>query len=124
VAYDEGGGFYDHVAPPTAIKTADGLIGSSTRLPALVISPYAKQNYVSHVQYDHTSILKFLEWINGEIDLNGADKTHTTVTLQNEDNKADHSMQSATYGQTLPSQYGDYGVTSSVSDIGKLQKSI
>jgi phospholipase C len=61
VTYDEGGGFYDHVAPPTAVKTADGLVGNGPRVPALVISPYAKENYVSHVQYDHTSVLKFLE---------------------------------------------------------------
>jgi phospholipase C len=62
VTYDEGGGFYDHISPPDAVKTADGLVGDSTRVPFLLISPYAKQNYVSHVQLDHTSILKFIEW--------------------------------------------------------------
>ncbi|MCQ6281261.1 alkaline phosphatase family protein [Bacillus sp. EB600] len=62
VTYDEGGGFYDHVAPPTVTPNADGLQGDGPRVPAIVISPYAKENYVSHVQYDHTSILKFLEW--------------------------------------------------------------
>ncbi len=62
VTYDEGGGFFDHVAPPTVASNADGLQGDGPRVPALVISPYAKENYVSHVQYDHASILKFLEW--------------------------------------------------------------
>jgi phospholipase C len=62
VTYDEGGGFYDHISPPDAVKSADGMVGDSTRVPCLVISPYAKENYVSHVQYDHTSILKFIEW--------------------------------------------------------------
>ncbi|MFD0693439.1 alkaline phosphatase family protein [Paenibacillus sp. GCM10027628] len=73
VTYDEDGGFYDHVAPPTAVKTADALVGDGPRVPALVISPYAKQNYVSHVQYDHTSILKFLE------------KTYNLPALNNRD---------------------------------------
>jgi phospholipase C len=62
VTYDEGGGFYDHIAPPTVNPNKDGLQGDGPRVPAFVISPYAKENYVSHVQYDHASILKFLEW--------------------------------------------------------------
>jgi phospholipase C len=61
ITYDEGGGFYDHIAPPAAVTTADGLVGNGPRVPTIIISPYAKQNYVSHVQYDHTSILKFIE---------------------------------------------------------------
>ncbi len=48
VMWDEWGGWYDHVAPPYV--DYDGL---GFRVPLLVISPYAKQNYVSHVQYEH-----------------------------------------------------------------------
>lgn len=56
VTWDEWGGWYDHVAPP--YLDYDGL---GFRVPLIVISPYAKQNYVSHVQYEQGSILRFAE---------------------------------------------------------------
>jgi phospholipase C len=56
VLWDEWGGWYDHVPPPYV--DYDGL---GIRVPLLVISPYAKQNYVSHVQYEHGSLLRFAE---------------------------------------------------------------
>ncbi len=62
VTYDENGGFYDHVAPPSG-KT-DGTTdvwGPGTRVPALIISPFAKTGYVDHTPYDTTSILAFIE---------------------------------------------------------------
>lgn len=55
VAYDENGGFWDHVSPPNGDKWGPG-----TRIPAIVISPYAKHGYVDHTQYDTTSIIKFI----------------------------------------------------------------
>jgi acid phosphatase len=55
VAYDENGGFWDHVRPPPGDRWGPG-----TRVPALVISPYARRHYVDHTQYDTTSILKFI----------------------------------------------------------------
>jgi phospholipase C len=62
VTYDENGGFYDHVPPPTAPdeRAADGFDQLGFRVPAMVIGPYAKQSYVSSVQYDHTSPIKHL----------------------------------------------------------------
>ncbi len=56
VMWDDWGGLYDHVPPPHL--DYDGL---GFRVPLLVISPYAKQNYVSHVQYETGSILRFAE---------------------------------------------------------------
>jgi phospholipase C len=56
VMWDEWGGWYDHVPPPHL--DFDGL---GFRVPLLVISPFAKRGYVSHVQYEHGSILKFIE---------------------------------------------------------------
>jgi len=56
VMWDEWGGLYDHVPPPTV--DYDGL---GMRVGLLVVSPYAKKNYVSHVQYEHGSILRFVE---------------------------------------------------------------
>jgi phospholipase C len=56
VMWDEWGGWYDPVAPP--YEDYDGL---GFRVPLLVISPYAKQGYVSHVQYETASVLRFIE---------------------------------------------------------------
>jgi phospholipase C len=56
IFWDDSGGWYDPVAP--AYADNDGL---GFRLPLLIISPYAKQGYVSHVTYEHGSILKFTE---------------------------------------------------------------
>lgn len=55
VTYDEFGGQFDHVAPPKA-----DLIGPGTRIPALIISPFAKKGYVDHTQYDTASVLRFI----------------------------------------------------------------
>jgi phospholipase C len=57
INYDEWGGFFDHVPPPTAV---DGLLGFRT--PCFLISPYAPRAEVSHLVFDHTSVLKFIEW--------------------------------------------------------------
>ena len=55
VTYDENGGFWDHAAPPKGDR-----FGPGTRVPALVISPFAKKGYVDHTQYDTTSILRLI----------------------------------------------------------------
>lgn len=54
--YDEGGGFFDHVAPPQVDAYGMGL-----RVPMLVISPWAKRGYLSGHLYEHASMLKFIE---------------------------------------------------------------
>ncbi|MEA2951497.1 MAG: hypothetical protein QOJ96_1017, partial [Alphaproteobacteria bacterium] len=56
IAYDENGGLWDHVAPPKIDRWGPG-----TRVPALVISPFAKKGFIDHTQYDTTSILKLIE---------------------------------------------------------------
>lgn len=60
VAWDEGGGYFDHVPPP-ADSAVDGK-PFGTRVPFLVVGAFARQNYVSHVPLDHASVVKFLEW--------------------------------------------------------------
>lgn len=55
VVYDENGGFWDHVPPPSGERWGPG-----TRVPAIVVSPHAKRGYVDHTQYDTTSIIKFI----------------------------------------------------------------
>ena len=55
VTYDENGGWWDHVAPPKADRWGPG-----TRIPTLIISPFAKKGFVDHTQYDTGSILRFI----------------------------------------------------------------
>ena len=55
VTYDENGGFWDHVAPPKGDRWGPG-----TRVPAIIISPFAKRGFVDHTAYDTTSIIKFI----------------------------------------------------------------
>ncbi len=54
--YDEGGGFFEHVAPPQLDAYGPGF-----RVPTLLVSPYAKRGFVSGQLYEHSSVLKFLE---------------------------------------------------------------
>jgi phospholipase C len=56
ITYDENGGRWDHVAPPVVDRWGPG-----TRVPTIVVSPFAKRGYVDHTQYDTTSILKLIE---------------------------------------------------------------
>ena len=57
VTYDENGGFWDHVAPPVI----DSKWGPGTRVPAILNSPFIKQGFVDHTQYETISILSFIE---------------------------------------------------------------
>jgi phospholipase C len=74
IMYDEHGGYYDHVPPPVAIPpdnispivqpgepVYDGFARFGVRVPSVVVSPYARPNYVSSVVYDHTSVLAMVE---------------------------------------------------------------
>jgi phospholipase C len=90
LTYDDSDGWYDHVAPPivngSAIPGVDaysglgkcgtpepsayqGRCGYGPRLPLLVISPFARANYVDHAVTDQTSIIRFIEdnWSLGRI---------------------------------------------------------
>jgi acid phosphatase len=70
ITYDEHGGFWDHVVPPVIDKKW----GPGTRVPALIISPFAKQGYVDHTQYETVSILSFIEKRWGLTPLSDRDK--------------------------------------------------
>jgi phospholipase C len=82
--YDEHGGYYDHVPPPDAIPPDDisPILPSGEgaydrygfRVPAVIVSPYAKPGFVSSVVRDHTSVLRFLErkWNLGALTLRDA----------------------------------------------------
>jgi phospholipase C len=56
ITYDENGGRWDHVAPPIIDRWGPG-----TRVPAIIISPFAKKGFVDHTPYETVSILKLIE---------------------------------------------------------------
>ena len=76
ITYDENGGFWDHVAPPVIDKKW----GPGTRVPAIIISPFAKQGYIDHTQYETVSILSFIEKRWGLTPLADRDKNATPLT--------------------------------------------
>lgn len=75
VTYDENGGFWDHVAPPRGDRWGPG-----SRVPALIVSPFAKRGYVDHTVYDTTSILKTVEARFGLAPLGERDATANALT--------------------------------------------
>ena len=73
IVWDEWGGFYDHVPPPQVDD-----LGLGFRVPALLVSPWAKPGHISSVQHDHTSVLSFISkqfdlppLVEGERKVNG-----------------------------------------------------
>ena len=101
--YDEFGGFYDHVSPqpmpspdgiqpidlqPTDICDGTGQIGTGTcdftytgyRVPLIVISPFAKKNFVSHTVRDYTAMLQLIELRFGLNALTKRDAAQTDMT--------------------------------------------
>ncbi|MDX6414074.1 MAG: phospholipase [Gaiellaceae bacterium] len=62
ISFDEWGGFFDHVRPPLAPDVSAGLQLRGFRVPCLVVSPFARRRHVAHTVFDHTSILRMIEW--------------------------------------------------------------
>lgn len=71
INYDENDGLFDHVVPPlppagTPAEFVDGLpIGGGVRVPAFIVSPWTVGGFVATEQFDHTSVLQFLETLTG-----------------------------------------------------------
>ncbi|MFL5792033.1 MAG: alkaline phosphatase family protein [Actinomycetota bacterium] len=94
VWWDEWGGFYDHVKPPTADGTDAGITGLNSllsygfRVPLLVISPWvqdgplAQQGYVSHTFYSDASFPRFVEWAFGLPTMGAADDLSTYTATE------------------------------------------
>jgi phospholipase C len=93
LTWDEGGGFYDHVAPPNNVPNPDGIAprdlfsdepaGDFTRygfrVPLLVVSPFAKPHYISHTPADFTAVLKLIETRFGLLPLTRRDANETDM---------------------------------------------
>jgi len=76
LTYDENGGFWDHVPPPGN----NGVWGEGNRIPALVISPYAKRGAIDHEQHNTLSILKTIEQRFALNPLNERDAKSSSLT--------------------------------------------
>jgi phospholipase C len=75
ITYDEHGGFYDHVVPPTTVAPGDSVTEPENnrynfnfqqlgvRVPTVVISPFIQKGVIDHRVYDHTSVLSTIEAI-------------------------------------------------------------
>lgn len=72
VTWDEAGGYFDHVPPPADSEVDDQPYGP--RVPLLAAGPFARVNTVSHVEMEHSSIVRFIEWnwLGGETGQLGA----------------------------------------------------
>ena len=75
VTYDEHGGRWDHVTPPSS----NGIWGDGTRVPAILIGPAVKRGFVDHTQYDTLSILKTIEERFGLTPLSDLDARATSL---------------------------------------------
>ena len=88
INFDEWGGFFDHVPPPAAAipdatraaGDTDGLRGFRT--PALLISPFARRGHTAHALYDHTSVLRMIEWRWNLEPLTVRDRTANNLALE------------------------------------------
>ena len=100
LTFDESGGLYDHVAPPATVSpdgikpkdlmpgdfctTATGptcdFVYTGYRIPLIVVSPFAKKNYVSHTPADLTAILKLIELRFGVPSLTARDAHQMNMT--------------------------------------------
>ena len=88
INFDEWGGFFDHVPPPVvpippadrAAGNADGRLGFRT--PTLLISPFAPRQHTSHIRYDHTSVLRMIEWRWGLDPLTVRDATANNLAVE------------------------------------------
>jgi acid phosphatase len=66
ITFDENGGWWDHVAPPKGDRWGPG-----SRIPAIVVSPFAKKGHVDHTLYDTTSIIRFISQLHDLPELEG-----------------------------------------------------
>ncbi|MEE4753494.1 acid phosphatase [Pseudomonas alliivorans] len=77
ITMDENGGWWDHVAPPKGDR-----FGPGTRIPALVISPFARKGTVDHTIYDTASILRLITRIHGLEKLDGLKRRDDAMTAR------------------------------------------
>jgi phospholipase C len=96
LTYDEWGGFFDHVEPPVLadnLASPDDLENfgqAGFRVPTVIASPYARRGFADHRLYDHSSILRFLEWQFLGAPPEGPGKANDTWFLTERDRNANN----------------------------------
>ena len=92
ITYDEHGGFYDHVFPPSAVPPGDAITNTGNnhhnfdfallgvRVPAIIVSPFVPRGTIDHTLYDHTSILATLEQLFNLSPLTNRDRDANTLS--------------------------------------------
>ena len=98
LTYDEGGGFFDHVVPPVL-----DAYGAGFRVPAWVISPYAKKSHLEPAIYEHSSLLKFIERV---FDLPTLASMNRQFDAQTPGAPVNDAANGATYGPPAPPRDG------------------
>jgi phospholipase C len=87
--YDEWGGFFDHVPPGRARDVSPTTALRGFRVPTMVVSPFARRHHVSHATFDHTSVLRMIEWRWGLAPLTPRDRyarnLATVLDFENKD---------------------------------------
>jgi phospholipase C len=99
VLWDDWGGWYDNAAPPQLDYR-----GLGVRVPCLIISPYAKTNYVSHVQYEYGSILHFIEEVYGLGPIGPASQGYTDSRAASLDDAFDFTQNPRPFS-AIPTKY-------------------
>jgi phospholipase C len=81
ITWDDWGGWYDHVNPPNVEQWTDGTqFRYGSRVPCLVLSPYAKAGHISHTLLSHVSVVKFCELTFGLKPINARDSAADGMT--------------------------------------------
>ena len=99
VLWDDWGGWYDNAVPPQLDYR-----GLGVRVPCLIISPYAKTNYVSHVQYEYGSILHFIEEVYGLGPIGPASQGYTDRRAASLDDAFDFTQNPRPFS-AIPTKY-------------------
>jgi phospholipase C len=97
LTWDDWGGWYDHVVPPQV----DG-DGYGFRVPALIISPFAKKGFILHDTADFTSILKFIERLHGLAPLTTRDEAATDLMAAFDFSQPPRTASQPNVGTTFP----------------------
>src|SRR5207244_1991875 len=83
LTWDESGGYFDHMAPPSSIEQypAGGAVRYGPRVPLLALGKFVDAGTVSHAVLEHSSITKFIEWnwLGGTGQLNARDKVVANI---------------------------------------------
>jgi phospholipase C len=99
IVWDDWGGWYDNSKPPQLDYRGLGF-----RVPCLIISPYAKDGYVDHTQYEFGSILKFIEEIYGTETIGSPSKGYTDTRATSLDAAFDFNQKPRAF-TAIPSKY-------------------